>query len=118
MSPDQGWDPAATLLVAFGAAIVATSVLVAIGGTRWADTDIVVYVILAGLISLTARWWAGSIAAVMLWCFYDGFLVGRHGVISWHGRTDAWRLSIIVAGAVVGWLVHRAVRTTAQNTAR
>ena len=114
MKVDNEVEPAATLGVAFCAAILLTSVLAATGGTRMVGTDLVLYTILAGTSALTARWWVAITTAVMVWFFFDGFLAGRHGDIAWHGAVDLWRFGVILAAALGGWLVQRVVRITAR----
>lgn len=103
-------EPAVTLGLAFVGGIVATTLLTATGGTHHVNADLPFYVALAALVALTARWWAMGAGAVVLWLFYDGFLVGRHAVIVWHGGPDAWRLALILAGGIAGLTVGRTAR--------
>lgn len=116
--PETVRDPAGTLALAFAAGAVATTLLAATGGTRHPGADLVAYVLPAGALGLGARWWAAPAAAVVLWLFYDGFLVGRHGVLTWHGTIDGWRLGLIVAGALGGLLIGRVSRFTAAPAPR
>jgi hypothetical protein len=51
-----------------------------------------------------------TVGALILWLFYDGFLVGRHGIITWHGSLDGWRLGFIVGGAAAALLISRVSR--------
>ncbi|GAA1959709.1 hypothetical protein GCM10009838_15070 [Catenulispora subtropica] len=110
MHPDSRLEPVATLSTAFIGGIVATAGLAAIGGTRHVDVDLAAYVGLAAVLGLGARWWAAPTAAFILWLFYDGFLVGRHGDLVWHGAMDGWRLGFIGAGALGGLLMGRVTR--------
>jgi hypothetical protein len=82
------------------------------------DADLAAYVALAALVALAARWWAAMASGVVLWMFYDGFLVGRHAVLTWHGSIDAWRLAFILAGAASGLLQGRVSRQAARPNLR
>lgn len=106
-------EPVLTLLLAVGAGVAVTTLLAATGGTRHSDADLVAYVGLAVVIGLGARWWAAVSGALILWLFYDGFLVGRHGALAWHGSPDGWRLGIMAAGALGGLLIGRVSRFAA-----
>lgn len=108
------WEPAATLGIAFGAATALTCLLAATGGTRRLEADLVMYAALAALMSLTAQWWTALAVAAMLWLFYDGFLVGRHGVLTWHGTADLKRIAVIAAAAVGALVIRKAVGFTAR----
>jgi hypothetical protein len=111
MHLESSREPAFTLLLAFVAGIAATTLLAATGGTRHADAELVAYVGLAAMLGLGARWWTALSGALILWLFYDGFLVGRHGVIAWHGSLDGWRLAFIAIGAIGGLLIGRVGRS-------
>lgn len=114
MHPETVREPTATLALAFAVGLVGTVLLAATGVTRHADADLVAYVALAAGLGLGARWWAAPAGALILWLFYDGFLIGRHGDLAWHGAMDGWRLGVIAAGAIGGLLVGRVSRFTAR----
>jgi hypothetical protein len=44
------------------------------------------------------------------WLFYAGFLVGRHGVVHWHGSLDGWRMVMIAAAGLGAAFVARVWR--------
>ena len=113
MHPETVREPTITLALAFATGIVATALLAATGGTRHPDADLVAYAALAAGLGLGARWWAALVGALILWLFYDGFLVGQHGDLAWHGTIDGWRLGLITVGAVGGLLIGRVGRFTA-----
>ncbi|MEY9913479.1 type IV secretory pathway TrbD component [Catenulispora sp. MAP12-49] len=105
-----GLAPAVTLARAFVAAMAVTILLAATGGTRHVDADLIAYGVLAAVLGFGARWWTAGAGALILWLYYDGFLVGRHGELVWQGNIDAWRLGVITACAAGGLLVGRVCR--------
>jgi hypothetical protein len=44
----------------------------------------------------------------VFWLFYDGFVEHRDGTLGWSGWTDAWRLAVLVALAVLPVVVRAA----------
>ncbi|WP_426512887.1 hypothetical protein ACPPVO_20935 [Dactylosporangium sp. McL0621] len=47
---------------------------------------------------------AAMATAGIAWAVLNGFLVNRLGELTWHGRADAVRLSVLCAAALAGWL--------------
>ncbi len=90
--------------------IVVTIVLVNQGGTRHLGFDVAAFAALAAVIGWFSRPLGGASAAVIAWLFFDGFLVGRHAQLSWHGTSDAWRLGLLAAIAILA-SVTRAIAT-------
>lgn len=91
-----------------GNAILTAVVVVLHGGTALG-------VRFAAFVALTAvlAWWAGPLVGVgsvaLGWLFYSGFLIGRHGHLSWQ-PADGSRL-ILLAGAVVVAVAARVALT-------
>ncbi len=60
--------------------------------------------IFAAVVAVCA-WLSTPGVAILLascaWLDYDGFVVGRQGVLSWHGSADLVRIVVLAASAVV-----------------
>jgi hypothetical protein len=104
------WDVSISLGLAFCGSIAVTCVLAATGGTRRLSVDLIAYAALAAAVSVRTRALPIPAVAVIAWLFYAGFLVGRHGEISWHGSIDVWRVAVIVGAAYCGAMIGRVLR--------
>jgi hypothetical protein len=59
----------------------------------------------------------GLFSAACAWMFYDGFIVGRHAHLAWHGTADLARIALLVGIAlVVGGLRALPVRRSTHPT--
>jgi hypothetical protein len=78
-------------------------------GTRHPAAALVAYGLLAAVVAASTRPAAAAGVAVIAWMFDNGFIVGRHAVLSWHGTAEARRLAILlaVAAAVLGSHIRR-----------
>jgi hypothetical protein len=90
----------------YAGGIVATIVLVNEGGTRHLGFDVAAFAALTAAIGWCSRPAGAASAAVIAWLFFDGFLVGRHAELSWHGTADAWRLGVLAAIAVLASVIR------------
>jgi MFS family permease len=70
--------------------------------------------VVAGAVGLFAALTVDQLAllsvALIAWSLVDGFLVNRLGELSWHGSSDIWRLTLLMATGTVGLLVGEAHR--------
>jgi hypothetical protein len=108
--PANSWDPAITLLAAFGGAIILTGILAFEGGTRRLDVDLVPFALLAAAVAFRSRAVVVPGVIGIAWFYYSGFLVNRHGELLWHGTVDGWRLATIAVGGFCGSLLSRVLR--------
>jgi hypothetical protein len=101
------WRRAEGSLAGYCVAAAGTAVAVAAGGTRHPVGALAVLalavVIAAGRMTLTAALASGAIC----WLFWDGFVIGRHGDLVWHGPFVAWSLLVLGAAALSGFVLGR-----------
>jgi hypothetical protein len=102
------WPASSGLLAAYAGSAAVTAVIVVAGGTRHPAAAMVAYGLLAAVVAAHTRPAAAAGVALIAWMFDDGFIVGRHADLSWHGAADVRRLVILLAaGATGGWLGSR-----------
>lgn len=89
------------IAVVFVGNALLTAVLVAVhlsGAPGWSFAAF-----LAMTVGMT--WWAGAwsglASAALGWLFVDGFILGRHAHLAWHGVADLTRVLLLLAVAVV-----------------
>jgi hypothetical protein len=109
------WPLSYALLAAFAGAAAVTAVAVLAGGTHHPAAGLVAYGVLAVLVAVRTRPAAVPGIAVIAWLFDDGFLLGRHGVLTWHGSADVWRLLILAALAAAASAFGSHVRAAHRN---
>lgn len=104
------WPPSYALLATFAAAIVVTAVVVLAGGTHHPAVALAAYAVLALVASLPAPLAVAPGSAAIAWLFDNGFIIGRHAVLSWHATADGERLGILLAAAMAGWALGTPAR--------
>ncbi len=105
------WPLSSALLAAYAGGGAVTVAAVVAGATRHPAAALVAYALLAGMICLGSRPLLVPAIAIIIWLFDDGFIVGRHADLTWHGAADLRRLAILLAaaagGSAVGALLRR-----------
>lgn len=100
----QWWllEAAPQVLAGLGAVAAATAVADAAGAPRHHVTGIVI--VAAGVLaaSLRLRWPAAAVTAGVGWLFFDGFVIGEHGVLGWDGSLEWWWLGALAGAAACG----------------
>jgi K+-sensing histidine kinase KdpD len=98
------------LLAAYAGAAVVTAVVVLATGTRHPAAALVAYGLLAAIVAAHTRSAAAPGIALVAWLFYDGFIIGRHAHLSWHGAADVKRLAILLAAGAIGSALGARIR--------
>jgi hypothetical protein len=111
------WSASSGLLAAYAGSAAVTAVVVVAGGTRHPAAATVAYGLLAALVAAHARPAAAAGVALVAWLFDNGFIVGRHAHLAWHGAADARRLVILLAAAAIGSTVGSRIRAARQGPA-
>jgi uncharacterized membrane protein YfcA len=70
----------------------------------------VAYGLLAAVVAAHTRPAAAAGVALPAWLFDDGFIIGRHAHLSWHGAADVRRLVILLAAGAVGSMLGARIR--------
>ena len=102
------WTGANGLLAGYCVGAAATTVAVLAGGTRHTvlALALVIVVLLATGSQMTIPLAAAT--GTMTWLFYDGFVVGKHATLNWHGPVDGWRIGACVAATLVASMLAKA----------
>jgi hypothetical protein len=98
------------LLAAYTGAAVVTALLVLAGGTRHTAAALVAYGLLAAVVAAHTRPAAATGVALVAWMFDNGFIIGRHAHLSWHGAADVRPLVVLLAAAAMGSVLGSRVR--------
>jgi hypothetical protein len=106
----HGWPVSYGLLAAHAGAAVVTAVAVLATGTRHPAAALVAYGLLAAVAAAHTRPAAAPGIALVAWLFYNGFIIGRHAHLSWHGAADVKRLAILLAASAVGSMLGSRIR--------
>jgi len=77
----------------------------------------VAYGLLAAVVAAHTRPAAAAGVALIAWMFDDGFIVGRHADLSWHGAADVRRLAILLAAGAMGSMLGSRIRAARQGQA-
>jgi hypothetical protein len=104
------WPLSSALLAAYAGAAAVTVAAVVAGATRHPVAALTAYAVLAGAICLGSRPLLVPAIAIITWLFDDGFIVGRHADLAWHGAPDLRRLAILLAAAAAGSAVGAVLR--------
>lgn len=104
------WPSPSAMLVTYAGAGVLTALIVVAGGTGHPAAGLTAFAILAVIVAMHARPVLAPAIAVVAWLFDDGFLIGRHAVLSWHGAADGERLAILFAAAAAGAAIGAVAR--------
>jgi hypothetical protein len=103
--------PVAPLGISVGLGTVAVLVTVFVGALVPAHLAGGTWALLAVVVAGFAAWAADVAAAVLVaaltFVVANGFLVNRHGELSWHGAADLHRGALLLAAAAVGLVVAR-----------
>lgn len=109
------WPASSGLLAAYAGSAAVTAVVVLAGGTRHPAATLAAYGLLAAVVAASTRPAAAAGVALIAWLFDDGFIVGRHAVLSWHGTADARRLAILLAAAAAAAMLGSHIRRANQK---
>jgi hypothetical protein len=104
------------LLTAYAGAAVVTAVLVLATGVRHPAAALIAYGLLAAVVAAHTRAIAAPGIALVAWLFDDGFIIGRHAQLSWHGAADIRRLAILLAAGAVGSMLGARIRAARHGT--
>ena len=108
------WPASSGLLAAYAGSAAVTAIAVLAGGTHHPATALIAYELLAAVVAARTRPAAAVGVALIAWMFHNGFIVGRHADLGWHGSADVRRLAILLAVAVVAALVGTLLRAPHQ----
>jgi hypothetical protein len=106
----RAWPVPYGLLAAYAGAAVVTAGLVLAAGTRHPAAALVAYGLLAAIVAAHTRPAAAVGVALIVWLFDDGFIIGRHAHLSWHGAADARWLIILLAAGAMGSMLGARIR--------
>ena len=96
------WSASSGLLAAYAGSAAVTAVVALAGGTRHPAAALAAYGLLAAVVAASTRPAAAAGVALIGWMFDNGFIVGRHADLGWHGSADVRRLAILLAVAMLG----------------
>ncbi|GAA3210882.1 hypothetical protein MTQ10_05060 [Streptomyces sp. XM83C] len=97
-------EPVATPLVwaaASGGALLLVALVNALVGQDRPSVALAVLSLLAGLLSLRARFTAAPGTAVLCWLFLNGFAIPPAGTLTWAGHRDGLWLSCLFAAVLL-----------------
>jgi len=104
------WPASSGLLAAYAGSAAVTAVVALAGGTRHPAAALAAYGLLAAVVAAATRPAAAAGVALTAWMFDNGFIVGRHADLSWHGAADARRLAILLAAAAAAAMLGAHIR--------
>jgi hypothetical protein len=104
------WSASSGLLAAYAGSAAVTAVVALAGGTRHPAAALVAYGLLTAVVAASTRPTAAAGVALIAWMFDNGFIVGRHADLSWHGAADARRLAILLAAAAAAAVLGSHIR--------
>ena len=104
------WSASSGLLAAYAGSAAVTAAVVMAGGTRHHAAAMVAYGLLAAVVAAHTRPAAAAGVALVAWLFDNGFIIGRHAHLSWHGAADVRRLVILLGAATMGSLLGSRIR--------
>jgi hypothetical protein len=100
------------LLAGYCGLAIATGVAIAVGGTRRPAVVLALLALTVLVLATRSTAMAALGTGAMAWLFYDGFIIGRHADLAWHGTTDLEPLALLLGAALCGiatsWLLARA----------
>jgi hypothetical protein len=109
------WPASSGLLAAYAGSAAVTAVAALAGGTRHPAAALAAYGLLAAVVAASTRPAAAAGVALIAWMFDDGFIVGRHADLSWHGAADARRLAVLLAAAAAAAMLGSRIRGAGQG---
>jgi hypothetical protein len=92
------------LLAGYGSAAATTATVVAAGGTRHSLVALVVIALVMAGVASRLSVPLGAAAGAMSWLFYDGFIIGRHAELAWHGSVTGWQAAVCLGAGATGSL--------------
>jgi len=104
------WSASSGLLAAYADSAAVTAVVALAGGTRHPAAALAAYGLLAAVVAASTRPAAAAGVALIAWMFANGFIVGRHADLSWHGAADGRRLAILLAAAAAAAMLGSHIR--------
>jgi len=75
------------------------------------------YGLLAAIVAAHTRPAAAVGVALVAWLFDNGFVIGRHAHLGWHGGADVRRLIILLAAGAVGSMLGSRIRAARSGQA-
>jgi hypothetical protein len=90
------------LLAGYCGLAVATGLAIAVGGTRRHVVALGVLGLAVLVVAMRTSWPASLGVGALGWLFYDGFFVGRHAHLAWHGVADLRALGALLGAAAGG----------------
>jgi hypothetical protein len=109
------WPVSSGLLAAYAGSAAVTAVVALAGGTRHPAAALGAYGLLAAVVAASTRPAAAAGVALIAWMFDNGFIVGRHADLGWHGEADARRLAILLAAAAAAAMFGSRIRRASQG---
>ena|SRR5215831_3846607 len=109
------WPASSGLLAVYAGSAAVTAVVALAGGTRHPAAALAAYGLLAAVVAASTRPAAAAGVALIAWMFDNGFIVGRHADLSWHGAADARRLAILLAVAAAAAMLGSHIRRASQG---
>ena len=106
----QCWAASTGLLAAYAGSAAVTAAVVLAGGTRHPAAALTAYGLLAAVVAAHTRPTAAAGVAPIAWMFDNGFIIGRHASLSWHGTADVRRLAILLAVAAAAAMLGSRIR--------
>jgi hypothetical protein len=90
------------VVVSFAVAAPLSILFVAAGEARYPAFVLAVLGAAAFAVGWVADLAGSAVIGLVFWLFFDGFVVHRDGVLGWDGRTDGFRLAVLLTAAVLG----------------
>lgn len=103
-------------LAGYGMAAVATCVAVLAGGTRHPELALVLIAGTSCAIGTEMTIVVATASGAISWLFYDGFIIGRHSDLAWHGAVTGWQAAVFLAAGAAGGLGAAAWRRARAST--
>jgi hypothetical protein len=103
------------LLAAYAGSAAVTAVVTLAGGTRHPAAALAAYGLLVAVVAASTRPAAAAGVALIAWMFDNGFIVGRHADLSWHGAADARRLAILLVASAAAAMLGCHIRGASQG---
>jgi hypothetical protein len=90
------------LLAGYWGLAAATGLAIAAGGTRRPVVALGLLALAVVTVAMRTSWPAGLGTGALGWLFYDGFFIGRHADLVWHGVADLRPLGVLLGAAAGG----------------
>ena len=111
------WAVSYGLLAAYAGSAAVTAAVVLAGGTRHPAAALAAYGLLAAVVAARTRPAAAAGIALIAWMFDNGFIIGRHASLSWHGAADVRRLTLLLAVAAAASMLGPRIRAARHGPA-